>query len=110
SVLVMRYARGRNIRRGAAVPVTILKPLHGTEPRLFAQLASFCNQDYAAPAQIVFGTQDRNDPALTVVERLRAALPRTQLDVKIDTREHGSNRKISNLINMTPLARNDVLV
>jgi ceramide glucosyltransferase len=110
SVLAIRYTRRRSVRRGAAVPVTILKPLHGSEPRLFAQLASFCNQDYAAPVQIVFGTQDPDDPALTVVERLRAALPDKQLDIKVDARDHGSNRKVSNLINMMPLARNDVLV
>jgi len=110
SVLVVRYARARNTRRGAAIPVSILKPLHGTEPRLFAQLASFCNQDYGAPIQIVFGTQDPHDPALSVVERLKAALPDKRLDVKIDSREHGSNRKVSNLVNMMPLARHDVLI
>ena len=110
SLLVLRYPRGRNVRRGAPVAVTILKPLHGSEPHLFSQLASFCNQDYAAPIQILFGTQDPHDPALTVVERLRAALPEKQLDVRIDTREHGSNRKIANLTNMMPLARHDVLV
>ena len=27
-------------------PVTILKPLHGAEPDLYAHLASFCRQDY----------------------------------------------------------------
>jgi ceramide glucosyltransferase len=110
SILAVRYARRRHPRLIAAMPVTILKPLHGSEPRLFAQLASFCNQDYAAPVQIVFGTRDPHDPALAVVERLRAALPDRQLDVNIDSREHGSNRKVSNLINMMPSARHDVLV
>ena len=100
-------ARGR-IRR--AVPVTILKPLHGAEPRLFAQLASFCNQDYAAPIQIAFGTHDRNDAAVKVVERLQEALPDRSLDLKIDPREHGCNPKISNLVNIMELARHDVLV
>jgi ceramide glucosyltransferase len=90
--------------------VTILKPLHGAEPRLFSQLASFCNQDYSAPVQIVFGTQDRADPAVKIVERLKESLPDKPLEVRIDPREHGSNRKISNLVNMMPAARHNVLV
>ena len=54
------------------LPVTILKPLHGAEPDLYANLASFCRQDYPAPVQIVFGLADAADPAAAVVRRLIA--------------------------------------
>jgi ceramide glucosyltransferase len=110
SVLVLRFRRGRSVGPRSASPVTILKPLHGAEPRLFAQLASFCNQDYAGPVQLVCGACEDNDPAMEVVNRLTAALPGKNIDLTIEPRRHGSNRKISNLINMMPLVRYDVLV
>src|SRR5215472_12377776 len=110
SVLVLRFGRGRTVRDRCTLPVTILKPLHGAEPRLFAQLASFCNQDYGGPVQLVFGAHDRSDPAIEVVQRLETALAGKNIDLKIDPREHGTNPKVSNLVNMMSLARHDILV
>ena len=102
---------------GAAVPhrtparpgVTILKPLHGDEPLLEEALASFCRQDYA-PFQIVFGLQDPTDPALHVIHRLRARFPAVDIAVVVDSAQHGTNRKVSNLINMVHQARHEVIV
>ena len=90
--------------------MTVLKPLHGDEPMLEEALASFCSQDYPAAMQIVFGLQDAADPALHVIRRLRARFPGVDIDVVIDPAQHGVNRKISNLINMYPRAKHDVIV
>ncbi len=90
-------------------PVTILKPLHGDEPLLEQALATFCSQDYPA-FQIVFGLQDAADPALQVIRRLRARFPAIDVDVVIDSAQHGVNRKVSNLINMYPRAKHDLIV
>ncbi len=90
-------------------PVTVLKPLCGDEPLLEQALASCCQQDYTA-FQIVFGVQDAADPALAVVERLRARFPGCDITVVADPTPHGPNRKIANLINMLPAARHDLLV
>jgi ceramide glucosyltransferase len=89
-------------------PVTVLKPLCGTEPGLYENLRSFCQQDYPE-YQIVFGVRDPADPALRVVERLMAELPSVPIDVVIDTRQHGNNHKISSLVNMLSRARHEVL-
>jgi ceramide glucosyltransferase len=94
----------------AQPPVTILKPLHGGEPGLYARLVAFCRQDYGAPVQLVLGVQAAGDPAADVVRRLQADFRGMPIELAIDTREHGRNRKLSNLINMMPLARYDVLV
>jgi len=110
SVLVLRFGRGRISRDRCTAPVTILKPLHGAEPRLFAQLASFCNQDYGGPVQLVFGAHDQADPAILVVRRLESALAGKNIDLKVDPREHGSNPKVSSLVNMMSLAKHDILV
>jgi ceramide glucosyltransferase len=109
--LVRRFPRRPTHRSaGAAPPITVLKPLYGAEPGLFERLSSLCTQDYPAPVQIVLATQDRTDPASEVAHRLKATFPEKQIVSVEDPRQHGPNRKISNLVNMLPLARHDVLV
>jgi ceramide glucosyltransferase len=96
---------------GAARPsVTILKPLCGLEPNLYQNLETFCRQDYPGPVQVVFGVQNAADPAIGVVERLREAHPDLRIDLVIDARQHGSNRKVSNLINMAEHVAHAVIV
>ncbi len=90
--------------------VTILKPLHGIEPNLYANLAGFCAQDYPSPVQIIFGVDDPADPAIGVVRNLIADFPDSDLTLVINPRCHGENPKASNLINMTSAARHEVLV
>jgi ceramide glucosyltransferase len=89
-------------------PVTVLKPLCGAEPRLYENLRSFCLQDYPE-FQVVFGVGDAADPALQVVERLIAEFPIIPIDVVVDSQQHGSNRKVSSLVNMLARARHDVV-
>lgn len=89
--------------------VSVLKPLCGDEPLLEAALASVCAQVYPA-FQVVFGVQDRGDPALLVVERVRRRFPACDVAVVVDAALHGPNRKVSNLINMMRAARHEVLV
>jgi ceramide glucosyltransferase len=100
--------------RGAAPtavrpPVSVLKPLKGDEPLLETALTSFCLQ-LRPDDQIVFGVQDRGDPAIAVVERLQAAFPDLQLVLIVDQTPHGGNGKIANVINMWPAVRHDVIV
>jgi ceramide glucosyltransferase len=90
-------------------PVTVLKPLKGDEPLLEAALASFCTQSYP-DYQLIFGVQDRNDPAIAVVERLRRLFPDRDIALVVDETQHGGNRKIANLINMWPVAKHNVIV
>ncbi|MGA7384789.1 MAG: bacteriohopanetetrol glucosamine biosynthesis glycosyltransferase HpnI [Methylocella sp.] len=114
TILASAFVLGFNPRKKrsparANIPVSILKPLHGDEPGLSLRLASFFQQDYDAPVQIVFGARDSADPAVAVAKRLHAACPDT-LDLMVSARSHGSNPKVSNLINMIALARYDTLV
>jgi len=111
ALLAVLTWQGRGGTRAAAkLPaVTVLKPLCGAEPGLYENLRSFCEQDYPE-FQIVFGVRDPDDPALRVVERLVAEFPELPIDVVIDPRQHGSNRKVSSLINMLGRARHDVLL
>src|SRR5207253_292809 len=98
-------------REPAATPaVTLLKPLHRDEPGLEAALASIFDQDYPGRVQVVFGLQDPADLAGAVVERLRSLYPDWDVAIVVDPRLHGSNRKVSNLINMSAAARHELLV
>ena len=90
--------------------VTVLKPLCGLEPNLYQNLETVLRQDYAGPVQVVFGVQKATDPAIGVVERLKQAYPGARIDFVIDGRQHGSNRKVSNLINMADAIAHDVVV
>jgi len=113
--LLALYAVARRRREPPHLPhrqgpaVTVLKPLCGTEPGLYTNLRSFCLQDYSE-FQIVFGVRDSFDPALAVVQRLAAEFPQLHIDIVVNAQQHGSNRKVSNLINMLECARHDVLV
>lgn len=91
-------------------PVTIVKPLHGDERTLLTNLSSACQQDYPGPVQFLFGVHDGEDPALQAVEQLRLLHPNAHITVVVDARLYGPNRKMSNILNMLPEARHDVLV
>ncbi len=107
---------GRVLRRApdpAPTPlpaVTILKPLHGAEPGLEAALASVLTQAYGAPVQLVLGLHTADDPGHAVAQQIRNRFPDRDITIVVDPRVHGSNLKISNVINMMPHAGHDVLV
>jgi len=93
----------------SAPPVTIFKPLCGAEPETYECLRSFCDQDFPV-FQVVFGVADLNDPVVAIVERLQREFPHRQLQIAVDRRQHGTSRKVSNLVNMMPLAHHDFFV
>ena len=106
---VRRHSRQTIILSPWQPAITVMKPLHGDEPMLEEALASFCDQDYPE-FQIVFGLDDPADPAVHVIRRLRTRFPNIDIDIAIDPAQHGINRKISNLINMYPRAKHEVIV
>jgi ceramide glucosyltransferase len=110
AALVLRFARHGGQGSDAQPSVTILKPLCGGEPGLFGRLLGFGHQHYDGPVQVVFGSQDRSDPAIGIVKQLQAACADLPVDLAVDPRGYGTNRKVANLINMTALARHEVIV
>ncbi|MFP3563237.1 bacteriohopanetetrol glucosamine biosynthesis glycosyltransferase HpnI [Paraburkholderia sp. SIMBA_030] len=92
-----------------APAVSVLKPLCGAEPRLYENLATFCEQTHPC-FQLLFGVSSPGDPAIAVVRRLQAAYPQVDIQLAVDASVHGSNLKVSNLINMAGMARHDIIV
>ncbi|MDE8350152.1 MAG: bacteriohopanetetrol glucosamine biosynthesis glycosyltransferase HpnI, partial [Acidocella sp.] len=108
-LLLERFVVHKNSTLPNPPAVSVLKPLCGVEPLTEVALESFFLIDYPQ-FQLVFGVQDPADPVLHIIARLRARYPTRDVALVIDTREHGSNRKVSNLINMLPFAQYETLV
>lgn len=110
ALIVPTFARRDPVPRASTPAITLLKPLHGAEPGLYANLASFCQQDYPGPLQIVFGVTHVHDPAIAVVERLKEEFPACQIDLVVDGLSGGTNPKVANLMNMNARAQHDIIV
>ncbi len=103
-------ARSRGGESGrAAEPVSVLKPLCGNEPRLYENLSTFCEQSHPC-YQLLFGVSSAADPAIAVVRRLQAAFPERDIVLVVDSRVHGHNLKVSNLINLAARAKHPLIV
>lgn len=110
SFAIYNFPRRRRRTPAPAIPVTILKPLHGAEPGLAERLALLSRQAYEGPIQIICGVRDASDPAIAAVTQVANDNPQAHIDIRIDPREYGSNRKVSNLVSIFPLARHDTIV
>jgi ceramide glucosyltransferase len=90
----------RKLDNGFAPDVTILKPVKGIDPRMYAGLASHCRQKYAGQFEIVFGVSRLDDPAVGEIERLKAEFPECAIRL-VECRERlGTSGKVSNLVQM----------
>jgi len=103
------FSKRAGVRHVGWTSVSVLKPLCGIEPRLYENLVTFCEQTHPY-FQLLFGVSSPGDPAIGVVRRLQAAYPHCDIELVIDSRVHGSNLKVSNLINMARRARHDIIV
>ncbi len=104
------YARRRIAPALGRPAVTILKPLHGDEPSLRANLSATCAQDYSGPIQVIFGVADPADPAAGIARAVIAAHPGLDATLVVDGTRHGANGKVSNLVNMARAVRHEVVV
>jgi ceramide glucosyltransferase len=100
------------LKRREAAPergISLLKPLCGAEPRLFENLATFCEQTYSR-FELILSVASSTDPALIDARRLQAAYPHREIRIVVDSRVHGRNLKVSNLINAAQHAQYDIIV
>ncbi len=89
--------------------VTVLKPLCGADDRLEANLRTFFEQQGVA-FELVFGVEGPDDPAATVVRRLRSEYPAVPAALVVHDGGRGLNPKVSNLRAMVGAARGDLVV
>ncbi|MDE1160810.1 MAG: bacteriohopanetetrol glucosamine biosynthesis glycosyltransferase HpnI [Acidobacteriaceae bacterium] len=102
------YSRDvRASRAGVAYapPVTILKPVKGVDPRMYAGFVSHCVQQYENAFEIVFGVSSLEDPAVAEIARLRVEHPEVPIQLIECSARLGASGKVSNLVQMLPYAR-----
>src|ERR1700758_2462018 len=96
----VHYWRRRRRGRGFTPDVSILKPVKGVDPQMYAGLVSHCRQQYAGNFEIIFGVSSLDDPAVEVIERLRTEFPDRAIRL-VECRERlGTSGKVSNLVQM----------
>jgi ceramide glucosyltransferase len=93
----------------ALPPVSILKPLRGTDVGIDENFRSHCLQDYPE-YEIIFGVSDPEDAAIPWVERLKAEFPQREIRLIHCPENLGTNTKVSTLVQMLPYARNAYLI
>src|SRR5436305_1848313 len=71
-------------------PVSILKPLKGSDPEMYESFRSHCLQNYR-DYEIIFGVGDPHDPALADVERLQREFPSHNIQVMVCKEVLGTN-------------------
>ncbi len=84
--------------------VSVLKPLRGADPRMYAGFVSHCTQQYEGPFELIFGVGTLADTAVAEVARLQLEYPDVSIRLVECPARLGSNGKVSSLAQMLPHA------
>jgi ceramide glucosyltransferase len=111
-LVMIAAARWRPARAAAAgralPPLSILKPIHGRDPRFYEAILSHAVQDYPE-FEILFGVNTPNDPGLQDIERLKREFPGLRIEMVIVSTK-APNAKVGVLAELARRARHPVLL
>jgi ceramide glucosyltransferase len=108
-VAAVRYRGVRPPPLRDVAPISILKPLAGIDDGLEENLRTFFEQEYPA-FEILFAVRTPDDPAIAVVERLRARYGSVPSRLLVTGEPPYPNAKVYSLDRMLGAARHDLLV
>jgi ceramide glucosyltransferase len=101
--------RGRGTGIGRAWRrVSILKPVHGRDPRFYEAIRSHAEQEYPA-FEILFGVSDPRDPAIEDIERLQREFPAIPISLHVVSTS-APNRKAGVLMELARHAQYPLLL
>ncbi|HKT23347.1 MAG TPA: bacteriohopanetetrol glucosamine biosynthesis glycosyltransferase HpnI [Terriglobales bacterium] len=109
---VLRFARRRRELLNApayTAPVSVLKPVHGTEPNLRENLESFFRQDYPN-FELIFCARREDDAALQIARQLSEKYPAVNIRFMTSGEPPWTNAKLYSLEKMWKQASHDLLV
>lgn len=109
SVLFMRRAARPHLLPADQPAIALLKPLHGYDDELRANLESFLGLDYPNK-EYIFGVTSDDDPAVAVLDALERRYPTARI-TRTTGDEPSVNRKVGKLLRMVrqPIA-SEILV
>ena len=90
-------------------PVSLLKPVHGSETRLKQNIESFFRQDYP-DYEILFAADEEDDPALAVIREIAARYPKIRCRVLVTGRPPWPNPPAYSFSKMAEVAAHEILV
>jgi ceramide glucosyltransferase len=108
---LLRFLRQRLVPAAVsfAPPVSLLKPLDGSEPNLEAHIESFFNQNYP-DFEILFCARSAADAGLEIARRVSARYPHIPARFLSTGDETYINAKVSSLELMDAAARHDIFI
>lgn len=89
-------------------PLSVLKPVHGRDPRFYEAIFSHAAQDYPV-FEILFGLTNPKDPALADIERLQREFPGRRIEIVI-VETDAPNAKVGVLAELARRARHSLLL
>lgn len=92
----------------APASVSILKPVHGRDPRFYEAIRSHATQDYPE-FEILFGVSDPQDPALEDIARLQGEFPSVSIESLVISTS-APNAKTGILAELAKRARHPILL
>jgi ceramide glucosyltransferase len=90
-------------------PVSVLKPVHGTDFGSYENFASFCRQNYE-DFEILFCVNEMSDAAVPIIQQVMAEFPHRRIRILSSAAQIGTNHKVNNLALLTREAQHEFLV
>ena len=111
AVAAVRLARRARMQQPGvfAPPVSLLKPLHGSEPELASHLKSFFQQDYP-DFEIIFCARSDEDKGLEIAREVAARYPQVKARFLCSGHSPYANAKVWSLEHMEKAAAHRFLV
>jgi ceramide glucosyltransferase len=89
-------------------PLSILKPVHGRDPRFYEAIRSHATQDYPE-FELLFGMTDPSDPAIADIERLRREFPKLRIEI-VTVKTDALNAKVGVMAELARHASHEILL
>src|SRR5579872_4159551 len=103
-----KRARPLLLSGGILPPVSVLKPVHGSEAQLKENLESFFRQDYPV-YEVLIAADEEDDPALHVAREVSALHPKIPCRILVTGKPPWPNPPAYSFSRMTEVAAHEIL-
>jgi ceramide glucosyltransferase len=108
SAALWRQPRSWCQAAGWAPPLSVLKPVHGRDPRFYEAILSHASQDYPE-FELLFGLTNPHDPAIADIRRLQQEFPGRRIEIVLVATD-APNAKVGVLAELARRARHGLLL